>query len=114
MKVRFVGGPMGGQVKKLSVGYGQNDIVMRGPKKMTRQEKHAYMMENLGPFQPAGHTSAGFPVSAAKYGAMPMVEARYKLAMRPQTNGYNLSNMPCMHPDGSLFYEYVEGSKRDL
>ena len=103
MKVRFVGGPFGGQAKSIITSdYGRNEIVMRGPKKMTRKKRYEYMVSDRGSF------------SAAHYPSLPIVEARYRISMRIHNNGTNLVNMPCMHPDGSLFYEYVEGSKTEL
>jgi hypothetical protein len=36
----------------------------------------------------------------------PQVEAHYRQAIRPHTSGY--------HPDGSIFYEYVEGTKKEV
>jgi hypothetical protein len=44
----------------------------------------------------------------------PQVEAHYRQAIRPHTSGYQVVNMPCMHPDGSIFYEYVEGTKKEV
>lgn len=116
MKVRLVGGPFGGQVKEMGPmsQYGRSELVMRGPKKMTRKQKYEHMMNSRGPWQAVGHTTEGSPVSISRYGPEPFVEARYRIAMRVHTNGDHLMNMPCQHPDGSLFYEYVDKSKREL
>lgn len=117
MKVRLVGGPFGGQVKEMGSGtahYGRNEVILRGSKKMTRKQKWEHMRANQGPWMPVGHTTDGSAVSMSAYGAMPIVEARYRLAMRPHWNGDDIMNMPCMHPDGSHFYEYVDKSKREL
>lgn len=102
MKIRFVGGPFGGRTKEMNVPYGSNDIVMRGPKRMTRKQKY--------------EATVSFPNPAwgSDFGRPPVVEARYKIAMRTHTNGQHLTTMPCMHPDGSIFYEYVEGSKVEM
>ena len=116
MKVRFVGGPFGGQAKNITLSdYGRDEIIMRGPKKMTRKQKWEWMQDNRGAsWERIGHTTGGSPVSVSPYPAMPIVEARYRLSMRPHHNGYQVANLPCMHPDGSLFYEYVDKSKREV
>lgn len=115
MKVRFVGGPFGGQVKNIDrATYGRDEIVMRGPKKMSRKQKYEHMALTRTPFQYAGHTPDGSPVSMAHYGAFPIVTARYRLAMRAHSTGQGVHLLACMHPDGSLFYEFIEGSKREI
>ena len=103
MKVRLVGGPFGGQVKEVPYGsqvYGSNEIVMRGSKRMTRKQRYELFAKQneVMPW----------------HSRVPTVTARYKVAMRPHRNGEIVSYMPCMHPDGSLFYEFIEGSKTEL
>ena len=101
-QIRFVGGPFGGKVIDAGSLYGRNDIVYRGPKKMTRKQQYEAMRDSQNFYQ-------------GVYGyAKPQVEARYQLAIRPHGVGENYIMAPCQHPDGSLFYEYVEGSKREL
>lgn len=96
-KIRLVGGPFGGKVES-GPGLGRNEIVMRGPKKMTRKQKWEWMRD-----------------TDFRYGIdrpMPQVEARYRIAMHPYSVAGN-NGIPCMHPDGSIFYAYVEGSKKE-
>jgi hypothetical protein len=97
VKARFVGGPFGG--RKFDVD-GRNEVIIRDRKKMTRKQRWEWErdMWNVNPFLPP----------------YPTVEARYKIAMRPHGNMEHVVYAPCQHPDGSLFYEYVEGSKREL
>jgi hypothetical protein len=98
MKIRLVGGPFGGQVKDVGSLAGQNTVRLVGPKKMTMRQR------------------LEFRSSQAIYNAYqpdPMVTADYAIAMRVHNNGYDMVNLPCMHPDGTLFYEYVKDSKRD-
>lgn len=98
MKIRLVGGPFGGQIKEVGSLSGLDTVRLVGPKKMTRKQKHEFRINNLpyGPLQPE-----------------PMVAAAYRIAMRVHSNGNEMVQMPCMHPDGSLFYEYVKNSKKD-
>lgn len=97
-KIRTVKGPLGGKTMYVGSLVGQNEIVLTGPKRMTRNQRmgHRFDMMNRGYIGPD-----------------PMVEARYRLAMRYHQVGNNVVNVPCQHPDGSYFYEYVEGSVRD-
>lgn len=111
MKIRLVGGPFGGKVEKSPNLYGRNEIVMRGPKKMTRKEKWEWQNEQ---YEKNRMDSRHYPIE------YPRVEARYRISRHPQSPTYHnpitgvvSAIMPCMHPDGSIFYEYVEGSKKE-
>lgn len=103
-KIRLVGGPFGGKVVDDPKFYGGNEIVYRGPKKMTRRQRYeheANMYKN---------PQFMYMSPEMRY---PQAEARYRMSIHPyafQANG----SIPCMHPDGSIFYEYVEGSKREF
>jgi hypothetical protein len=98
-KIRLVGGPFGGTTKNVNVA-GKDEIIFSGPRKMTRRKRYEHAMAN-------------YNANAAAFNHVPMTEARYRLAMRPHHNGHNVIMAPCQHPDGSLFYEYVENSRRD-
>jgi hypothetical protein len=84
---------------------GGPDLKYRGQRRMTRKKQYELMVEN---HRNLYHTTDEILRSIG------MTEAHYRIAYRMHTNGYNVGNMPCMHPDGSIFYEYVEGSRRDL
>lgn len=105
-KIRLVGGPFGGKVENHSGLYGQSEIILRGPKKMTRKQKYDYLRDNYDPYSmyPAGDGKMILP--GARF---PQVEARYRISYHPQD-----PRLLAMHPDGSIFYEYVEGSKREF
>lgn len=111
-KIRLVGGPLGGKVVDDPYLYGKNEVVMRGPKKMTRKQQYDWMRgDNMDKYHlySANIQDNLYPQKSA----MPQVEARYRISIHPHafvTNG----SIPCMHPDGSIFYEYVEGSKREF
>lgn len=116
-KVRLVGGPFGGKVMDHPA-TGRNEIVIQGPKKMTSKQKWEWMEDQykIHGYRPHFDNNGAYTIS----GLYPRVEARYRVAVRPHY-GYNYhsgtdfygANIACMHPDGSLFYEYVEGSKRE-
>lgn len=94
-KIRTVKGPLGGRSYTTTLA-GQNTIVLVGAKRMTRKKKWEYMRDN-----------ANFGIYA---GGVPRVRATYQIAMRHVNVGNGAVYTPCMHPDGSFFYEYVEGS----
>lgn len=97
MKVKLYKGPFNGKSYTTD---GRNDILVRGPKPMTRRQKYEWEMDCYHSFN---------------YRPLPTVEARYRIAMRAiQTGPNSLVHAPATHPDGSIFYEYVEGSKREL
>lgn len=103
-KVRLVKGPFAGKVME-SPDAGRTVITLVGPKPMTRKQKYAYeasqWKQNRAAFLPA------------TYVWYPHVKASYQIAMRPHPTGHGVTMVPCMHPDGSLFYEYVPDSKKD-
>ena len=103
-KIRLVGGPFGGKVMEDPNLYGRNDIVMRGPKKMTRKQQYEFFVNNdrMGTFPRPGFADA-----------FPRVEARYELCVSHFGDGVTMVMAPMRHPDGSLFYKYIEGSKRE-
>jgi hypothetical protein len=107
-KIRLAGGPFGGKVID-HPNPGINEIVMRGKKRMSRAKQYELAREAYS--NPATMLYRQ-PVSIDS--VVPQVEARYRIAMRVQNSHTMTMNMPCMHPDGSLFYEYVEGSKREM
>lgn len=104
MKARLVKGPFAGRVIKWN---GSPTLIMAGPKKMTRKQQWDLHINQIN----SGYY--GGPLRS------PQVEAEYRIAYRVHSTGDVLAdnaimaNLPCMHPDGSIFYEYVEGSKRE-
>ena len=96
MKIRLAGGPFNGKVLQ---GDGRNEIIMTGPKKMRREDEWQWRLSD--------------PLHGA-YRPKPRIEARYRIAMRMQGIGTTVVNAPCQHPDGSVFYEFVKGSKREV
>lgn len=123
-RVRLVGGPAGGKVLEESATRrcGPNEIIVRVPRKMTRKRKIEIMTDPN--YYPTYYASAqGTPGSWRDIRMIDgMVEARYRMSVHPHFARYqfppelgmSVHNIPCMHPDGSVFYEYIEGSKRDL
>lgn len=95
MKIRLVKGPFGGRVMQ---GDGRNDIIIRDKKKMNRQQQFEWFRN----------------FSDSYNRPFPQVEARYQIAMGNFVQGHTMVYAPLRHPDGSLFYEFVEGSKREL
>lgn len=92
-KIRTVKGPLGGKTMYVGNLVGRNEIVLTGPKRETRQQKWDRM------------ASQPYMISRGPY-----IEARYRLARRILQQGGTVVTVPCMHPDGSYFYEFVEGS----
>jgi hypothetical protein len=91
MKIRFYKGPFGGKVQKVS--YMSNRYTLRFPKKMTRAEKHDFLMNQ--------YQMQGYPAHVSQ---LPIVQADYEVMRDPY-------GRPWEHPDGSIFFKYVEGSK---
>lgn len=106
-KVRLVGGPGGGKVIN-HPRPGANDIVVRVPKKMTRKKRFELMADAYS--NPQYYMTTRIDTFRPIIG---MVEARYTVAVRTQGYSGKFLNISCQHPDGSIFYEYVEGSRRD-
>lgn len=100
MKIRLYKGPFNGKSYATD---GRNDIIIAGPKPMTRRQKFEWQQKEYraGMFNPTGMRR------------LPQVEAHYRIAMRPIMTGSGVVYAPATHPDGSIFYEYVEGSKRE-
>lgn len=123
-KVRLVGGPFGGKIIDEPRYHGQNEIIMTGPKKMTRKRKMEILSDpNYYPMYYA--SQQGAPDSWKDVRLIDgRIEARYRRSIHPHfaqastsdsdEYGVRLYSLPCVHPDGSVFYEYVEGSRKDL
>jgi hypothetical protein len=93
-KVRLVKGPFAGKVMEVSGLAGQTDVFIKGPKKLSRKQRYdLYAQQYKNPYHSVPR--------------IPIVEARYTIAMANYMT-------PCTHPDGSYFYTYVEGSKREF
>lgn len=103
MKVRLYKGPMGGKVIE-HPDFGANEIIVAGPKRMSRKRKYDMMRDR---YANASVYYPGRPIE-------PMVQARYRICMGLFGNDKSLVHAPIRHPDGSIFYEFVEGSARDL
>lgn len=100
MKVKLYKGPFNGRAYTTD---GRTDIIIRAPRPMSRRQRYEWDMQNY---------DSQFRYTGPK--PLPSVEARYRMAMRTIQNGpTSFVTAPCTHPDGSVFYEYVEGSKRE-
>lgn len=110
MKVRLVKGPFGGKVLDHPAP-GRNELIYRGPKRMSRKKQWEMMADRTGYYE-----------SVSGRWLPPHVEARYKICMGWFSNKGSLVDptgpevavihAPLYHPDGSIFYEYVKGSER--
>lgn len=101
-KIRLYKGPLSGKVMD-HPNAGANELVVRGDKRMSRREKYEFGIEH--------YKNTSYYGQPVRY---PMVEARYRLVLRAVQQGGGFINAVCTHPDGSLFYEYVEGTKREF
>ena len=117
-KIRLVGGPFGGKVMEHPYP-GSREIILRDKKRMTRKQQWEWIRDHQSDM--VFLSKYPDPFKAAIRSSLPMVEARYRIAMHPHSptmhdpfTGRSKAFMPAMHPDGSTFYEYVEGSRRDL
>lgn len=99
-KIRLYKGPLSGKVME-HANAGANELVVRDKKRLTRAQRYDMLRDRNLNYH-------GQPV---RY---PMVEARYRLVFRAVQHGGGLADAVCTHPDGSLFYEYVEGTKREF
>lgn len=97
IKARLYKGPHNGKIIECD---GRTEIIVRYPKKLTRRRRYDLLAEKFG--------GVAWPY-------IPYVEATYKMLVRPHPNlgGMSFTNVICIHPDGSYFYQYVEGSKRE-
>lgn len=115
MKVRLYKGPFSGKVME-SKEAGQNIILIRGDKKMSRIARYEAEYE--------WHRS-GNAIFGTRW-QPPLVEAEYRICHGPSglpthPVNYSLSHVTSgqssqivmMHPDGSLFYEWT-GKKREF
>jgi len=97
VKAKLYKGPFNGKPYQTD---GRTEIVIRGDKPMSHRQRYEWDMENY---------DSEFRYSPRRY---PQVEARYRIAMRAiQTSDSRIVTVPLYHPDGSIFYEYVKGSK---
>ena len=96
-KVRLVKGPFAGKVDDSPYSAGVSSLHYRGPKPMTRKQRYEF---NMKAYQNPYHSVP----------RIPMVSAEYEIAMTI----FEGRRIPCQHPDGSYFYVYKEGSKREF
>jgi hypothetical protein len=75
------------------------ELIIRDKKKMTRKQYWEWLQE---------HSDRASFINPAP-GLLPQVEARYTQSFHPMDH-----RLPAMHPDGSIFYHYVEGSRREF
>lgn len=99
-KIRLVGGPLGGKIIN-HPRPGESRIVVSGPKRMSRKKRYEAMQANF-----ASDQYYGQPLRE------PVVRAEYEIALVNHLTWSSINRVPCMHPDGSLFYTYVKGSER--
>lgn len=117
MKVRLIRGPFSGKVFDISAQeFGQNYIRIAGHKKLSRKEKEKAWRDFYTTSVPDWTHPVGIPVGPNG----PVVRAEYRLVMVPNPNARVITTVagvytqsavnamiPSVHPDGSLFYEYV-------
>ena len=108
-KVRLVKGPFGGRVVGCSSS-GSNEIKITGPTPMTRLQRHRWQLEAYRQF----NFTIGIHGDITESPQFPRTSALYRLAVKPHHGPGTVATVACMHPDGSLFYEYVEGSRKDF
>jgi len=94
-KVRLVKGPFSGKVMDISGASGQTYVAVVGTKPMSRKQKYEWQRNQ--------YQNAIFNAMPAPF---PTVRAEYQIAMAAP-------GVPCQHPDGSYFYTYIEGSKKE-
>lgn len=117
MKVRLIRGPFAGKVMSIpDHDYGRNTIQITGVKKMTRKQKEQMWRD----FYTTSAPDWRDPTSIASGPRGQIVAADYNLVMVPNpmyarslnypttytTSSVNYT-IPSVHPDGSIFYEYV-------
>lgn len=103
MKIKLYKGPFSGKSYTTD---GREELVVSGPKPMTRKQKYEHQVNAAGGFNNFGSWTPRI---------FPRVEARYRMVYRVHETGNGmLCNVPCMHPDGSVFFEYVPGSKQEF
>jgi hypothetical protein len=111
-KVRLVKGPFAGKVMEVNYPRGATAIRITGPKPMSRKAKYEwqrhYIMNNLSSPHPSLLSK-----EMENNPAFPRVDAEYRIVMMPHYGQAGINVVACMHPDGSLFYEYVPGSKKE-
>jgi hypothetical protein len=100
MKIRLVGGPFSGKVIK--DWRGDPVCRMRGPKPMSRKQRVEFQID---------HYSSGNYFWNQPH--IPTVTAHYQKATVWENINGQIVQIPCMHPDGSYFYNYVKPSKRN-
>lgn len=98
-KVRLVKGPFAGKVMESGMPSGTSRLLYAGTKPMSRRQKYEWEAENYRSPNPA--------MMMRPY---PQVRCEYEIAM----TYFNGQRVPCQHPDGSYFYIYVEGSKKEF
>jgi hypothetical protein len=108
MKIRLVGGPLSGKV--INDNAGRESLIVAGAKKMSRKALSDWM------FKASGNTYlAGVPANRMY---RPSVTAEYRKAYvtvieSGVINGPIAREIPCVHPDGSYFYNYVRTVRDD-
>jgi hypothetical protein len=113
-KVRLVKGPFAGKVVESNSPAGSTYVRLVMPKPMSRKQKYQwqrdYLMNNLS-MSPRSLLSKEMDM----HPYFPRVSAEYKIVMRPlfMAGSTTANYVPCMHPDGSFFYEYVPDSKKE-
>jgi len=108
MKIRLVGGPLGGRVIKDNAA--RESIIVSGAKKMSRKALGDWM------FKVSGNTYLATVQPNRMY--RPTVTAEYRKACVTVVESGFLSGpmvreIPCVHPDGSYFYNYVRTLRDD-
>lgn len=102
-KIRLVGGPLSGRVVKDNTN--RETVVVVGHKKMSRKALADWMFKASG--------STYLPSVQPNRMYRPTVTAEYRRARVMVAEGMRFMDIPCVHPDGSYFYNYVRTIRDD-
>lgn len=115
MKIRLYRGPFNGKVMEHRDA-GNNEIIVSGPKPMTRKQRYEWWQaeQYRNPRSPINYTLSNNGKMKVEFPNFPTITARYRLVQTtrpfsgPITSGsFKMMRGVCMHPDGSLFYEWI-------
>jgi hypothetical protein len=100
MKARLWKGPFSGKVVECD---GRNELIMDGPKPMSRKQRYEWIRDNQDNSNVAWQSFKG---PAYLY---PRVRAVYRICMMSDGIGFGGQSLgpPYRHPDGSIFYEFI-------
>lgn len=112
MKIRLYRGPFNGKVFEHRDA-GRNEILIRGPKPMSRKAQYLAQKNHF--------EKESFPPRPWEH---PVIEATYRIVNLPRpiitgpisvrgiNTNFAVHQGYCMHPDGSIFYEWVNPNQK--